>query len=137
MKDMKKSKPTIISIHEEVKGEFEILDHTLIIKLAEDLDHHNALFIREKADKIIMSRNIKYIIFDFLGTDFMDSSGIGIIMGRYKKIIFIGGSVYVTGISKNVDRIFKLSGLYKIVNKYDKVQDALDVINSKNRGKNK
>lgn len=128
MKDMRNKKRTIISIHEDVKGEFELVGQILIIKLTEDLDHHNALHIREHADKLIMNRNIKHIIFDFTGTDFMDSSGIGVIMGRYKKVIFIGGSVFVTGTSKNINRIFKLSGLYKIIEKYAKIEDALDAI---------
>ena len=55
-----------------------------IVKLGEDLDHHNSLHIREQADKIIMNKNIKYIIFDFSGTDFMDSSGIGLLWGVTK-----------------------------------------------------
>ncbi len=133
MKDMRNKNRTIISIHEDVKGEFELIGNNLIIKLGEDLDHHNALHIRKHADKIIMNRNIKHIIFDFSGTDFMDSSGIGVIMGRYKKVIFIGGSVFVTGISKNIDRIFKLSGLYKIINKYGKVEEALNAIDKKGK----
>lgn len=128
MKDMEKKKKTIISIHEGVKGNFEVLDHCLIVKLEEDLDHHNCISVREETDKIIMKKNIKYIIFDFSGTNFMDSSGVGVIMGRYKKVIFIGGSVYATGIGPNIDRIFKLSGLYKIIHKYDTIQDALDFI---------
>ena len=100
----------------------------MIINLGEDLDHHNAIHIRGQADKIIMNRNIKDIIFDFSRTNFMDSSGIGVIMGRYKKVTYIGGNVFVTGISDNVDRIFKLSGLYKVLHKYDTIQDALDVV---------
>lgn len=128
---MKKSKGEIISMRSGVKGEFEIIEDRLIITLGEDLDHHNAVPIREQADKLIMARNIHYVIFDFSGTKFMDSSGIGAIMGRYKKVNSIGGSVFVTGISKNIDRILKLSGLYKIVDKYDTVQSALDTIENK------
>ena len=131
MKYMDKKKDTIISIHEGVKGNFEIIDHCLIVKLEEDLDHHNCINVREEADKIIMRRNIKHIIFDFSATNFMDSSGVGVIMGRYKKVIFIGGSVFATGIGPNIDRIFKLSGLYKIIQKCDTIQDALDLIKEK------
>lgn len=133
MKEIRNKNSTIISIHDDVKGEFEIIGQTLVVKLGEDLDHHNSLHIREQTDKIIMNKNIKYIIFDFSGTDFMDSSGIGVIMGRYKKVIFIGGSVYVTGVSNNVDRIFKLSGLYKIIEKYNKVEEVLELIKSKGK----
>ena len=136
MKETRSKNRTVISIHEDVNGELEIVGQTLIIKLGEDLDHHNCLHIRKQADKIIMNKNIKYIIFDFSGTEFMDSSGIGVIMGRYKKVIFIGGSVFVTSVSNNVDRIFKLSGLYKIIDKYDKVEQALDAIDKKGSKEN-
>ena len=95
--------------------EFERKGRTLIIRMHADLDHHYALQIREKADKLIEQEGIKNIVFDFHGVEFMDSSGIGMIMGRYKKVIFSGGKVGVMGVGKSVDRIFMYSGLYKIV----------------------
>ena len=95
--------------------EFELRGRTLFIRMHADLDHHYALQIREKADRLIEQEGIKNIIFDFTGVEFMDSSGIGMIMGRYKKVIFIGGKVGVMGVGKHVDRIFTYSGLYKIV----------------------
>ena len=45
-------------------------------------------------------------------------------MGRYKKVMFIGGKAAVTNVGKTVDRIFKVSGLYKIIEKYDTIQEA-------------
>jgi stage II sporulation protein AA (anti-sigma F factor antagonist) len=104
---------------------YEISDRCLIVILNEELDHHNAIRIREKADKLIERNHIKHIIFDFSGVDFMDSAGIGVIMGRYKKVIFIGGKIAVSSVNSAVDRIFKLSGLYKIIDKYDSVETAL------------
>ena len=95
--------------------EFELRGNTLMIRIHADLDHHYALQIREKADRLIEQEGIKNIIFDFTRVEFMDSSGIGMIMGRYKKVIFSGGKVGVMGVGKHVDRIFKYSGLYKIV----------------------
>lgn len=120
---------TIMQLREGVKADFEIVNQCLVIKLLEELDHHNAIPIREQSDKLISGRNIKDIIFDFTGSDFMDSSGIGIIMGRYKKIIFTGGKVAVTGVNHSVDRIFRLSGLYKIINKFETIEDALKRFN--------
>ncbi|NLK99147.1 MAG: anti-sigma F factor antagonist [Clostridiales bacterium] len=104
---------------------YEIRQRCLIIRLNDELDHHNAVQIREKADRLIERNNIKHIIFDFSGSGFMDSAGIGVIMGRYKKVIFIGGSIAVASVNSAVDRIFRLSGLYKIINKYDSVETAL------------
>ena len=94
---------------------FEVNGTTMIIHLKEDLDHHNAVYIREMADGYVEKYPIDRIIFDFTGVEFMDSSGIGVVMGRYKKMSYVGGSVYVYGIGKNVDRIFQMSGLYKLV----------------------
>lgn len=105
---------------------YEISQRCLIIRLNEELDHHNAIKIRERADRIIERNHIKHIIFDFTGVDFMDSAGIGVIMGRYKKVIFIGGKIAVASINSAVDRIFRLSGLYKIIDKYDSVEAALN-----------
>ncbi len=108
---------------------FEIDRRCLIIKLNKELDHHNALLIRERADKLIEKNHIKHIIFDFSGASFMDSAGIGVIMGRYKKVIFIGGKAAVANVNSTIDRIFRLSGLYKIIEKYDSVEAALNNMN--------
>lgn len=105
---------------------YEINNQCLIVRLREELDHHNAIQIREKADKLIDRNNIRHIIFDFSGTGFMDSAGIGVVMGRYKKVIFIGGKAAVTNVNSAVDRIFKISGLYKIIERYDSVEAALN-----------
>lgn len=94
---------------------FEVDGNTMVIHLGEDLDHHNAVYIREMADGFVEKYPINRVIFDFSGVEFMDSSGIGVIMGRYKQMSYIGGAVYVYGIGKNVDRIFRMSGLYKLV----------------------
>jgi len=104
---------------------YEVYQRCLIIKLKGELDHHNAVRIREEADKLIDRKNIKHIIFDFTETTFMDSAGIGVIMGRYRKVIFIGGKIAVAGVNMAVDRIFKISGLYKIIDKFDSVEAAL------------
>ncbi|MGB8453021.1 MAG: anti-sigma F factor antagonist [Anaerocolumna sp.] len=129
-KQEKKTKnTTIVQLREGVKADFEIINNCLVIKLLEELDHHNALSIREQSDKLITGKNIKDIVFDFTGSDFMDSSGIGVIMGRYKKIIFTGGKVAVTGVNQSVDRIFRLSGLYKIIHKFETIEDAVKKFN--------
>ncbi len=101
---------------------FEVDGQTMIIHLGEDLDHHNAVYIREMADCFLEKYQIERIVFDFSGVEFMDSSGIGVIMGRYKQMSYVGGSVYVYGIGKNVDRIFQMSGLYKLVKQWKQTE---------------
>ena len=98
--------------------QFEVKEDTLVIHLETDLDHHSAVYIRENADRLIEEHSINRVVFDFNGVEFMDSSGIGVIMGRYKLMSYVGGAVYVYGIGRNVDRIFQMSGLYKLVKQW-------------------
>ncbi|MBE5960057.1 MAG: anti-sigma F factor antagonist [Lachnospiraceae bacterium] len=107
------------------QADFFIKEHTLIIQFNQDVDHHNAIWIREQADHLLEVKNVKNIIFDFTRVTFMDSSGIGIIMGRYKKVIFIGGKIAVCGVSETINRILSLSGLYKIMECYPSLNEAL------------
>ena len=113
------------SLGKEVTS-YEISRRCLIIRLNDELDHHNAVQIKEKADRLIEKNHVKHIVFDFSGSGFMDSAGIGVIMGRYKKVIFIGGKIAVASVNSVVDRIFRLSGLYKIIEKYESVESALN-----------
>lgn len=110
---------------------FQVKNRCLLIQLSKELDHHNTIILREKSDQLIEKGNIKNIIFDFSNSNFMDSSGIGMIMGRYKKVIFTGGKVAVVGVNQSVDRIFQLSGIYKIIEKYNTVQEAMKSLSTK------
>lgn len=110
---------------EECKS--KVIDDFLVIELNEELDHHNAELIRDEIDKQIEIEDKKYVVFDFNNVSFMDSSGIGVIMGRYRKVYYMGGRIYVVGINKILDRIFSMSGLYKIVTKCDSLDDVLHI----------
>lgn len=119
----------VIQKEETHLTEFTVHRQILLIHLREDLDHHNALWIRHEADKRIEQKGIRHIIFDFGGVEFMDSSGIGVIMGRYKKVIFIGGRIAAACVGGAADRILRLSGLYRIMDKYESVADAILAMN--------
>lgn len=105
-------------------AEYEVKGKVLIIRLKADLDHHTALAVRETADTLLARHGVKNILFDFTGVEFMDSSGIGVIMGRYRQVIFQGGRVGVMGVGEAVDRIFAFSGLYKIVERFFSEKEA-------------
>lgn len=109
----------------EGSAEYELFHQCLLIRLNEELDHHSSILIRERTDKMMDRGSVKYVIFDFKGINFMDSSGIGVIMGRYKRIVPMGGTVAVTNVGSSIDRILKLSGLYKIIKKYESNEDAM------------
>ncbi|MGN0316349.1 MAG: anti-sigma factor antagonist [Lachnospira sp.] len=87
----------------------------LVISLNAELDHHLADEMRAVIDEIIDTRGVKNIIFDFTKIGFMDSAGIGLIMGRFKKIRDIG-KITVVGANESIQRILLISGLHKIVN---------------------
>lgn len=98
---------------------FQIKGTDLIISVPAELDHHNAEMIRKNSDQMIQNRNIRRIIFDFQKTIFMDSSGIGMIMGRYKNMRFMGGTVIAVRVSERIRRILTLSGVYKVIDIYE------------------
>ena len=83
--------------------------------MPKELDHHKAVRIREMADRYIEGQHIEFVVFDFADTHFMDSSGIGVIMGRYKKIRTLGGRVLAVHVNERMRRVFRLSGLHKII----------------------
>ena len=98
---------------------------TLILHISEELDHHMAMQVSKTVDTQIEKGNLKTLIFNFTGMTFMDSSGIGMVMGRYKKMNYIGGKTYVAGVHEAVDRIFAMSGLYRIIPKYEERMQTL------------
>ena len=108
----------------EKEAEYLIKDNTLIVRLSGDLDHHNAEIIRKKIDNLLDNNRLKNIIMDFINVGFMDSSGIGVIMGRYKRVAYQKGKIAVVGINKVVDRIFTMAALYRITEKYDDIEGA-------------
>jgi len=102
---------------------YMITEDRMIISLKADLDHHLADEMREVIDKIIDERGVRNIIFDFSKISFMDSAGIGLIMGRYKKIRGVG-RIAVVGVNPSIERILQISGLHKIVKEYPDVTQA-------------
>ena len=105
---------------------FSNVDGFLIIELIGELDHHSAAEVRVKIDDRIDRDNIKKVILNFRNVTFMDSSGIGVVIGRYRKLKNKAGHISVVEINKRVDKVFALSGLYKIIKPYKNVQEAME-----------
>lgn len=93
----------------------EVKGTTLTIKIPEELDHCTAEAIRLEADRFLIRSQIRQIIFDFSRTGFMDSSGIGMIMGRYRNMRLLGGTVKAIHVGGQVGRILQLSGIHKVI----------------------
>lgn len=87
---------------------------TLNVFLIGEIDHHSARDMRECIDTSVEMIKPKRLVLDFGGVSFMDSSGVGLVMGRYKLINFFGGSVTMRNTSPRIERILRMSGIEKI-----------------------
>lgn len=101
---------------------------TVIVKINEEIDHHVCEKIKNKIDLAIEFRKAKYLIFDFGGVGFMDSSGIGLIMGRYKAIAKNGGQATIVNLKPAVRRILQMSGVFRILREEDSIESVLQKI---------
>ena len=95
--------------------EYERQRQTLIVRLEDELDHRAAQQLRGELDRILQDGSIRRLVLDLKKLSFMDSSGVGFIIGRYKLMARRGGSVAVINADGRMDRIFRLSGLYELV----------------------
>lgn len=98
-----------------MEEQFSIIENYLMVKLPKEIDHHETVSISKRADQYIVKGSVKNIVFDFEETKFMDSSGIGLIMGRYKKITCFGGKVFAIHTDKQIKKILSLSGMCQFV----------------------
>ncbi len=119
------------------KADFEQRGINLIIRVNTDLDHHSEKGIRNEADRWLDSGYIRNVIFDFGGTDFMDSSGIGVLAGRYRKTGYLGGRLAVTGTNASIMRILKMSGMMRVIESFDSVEEACESFNKQKMGRKK
>lgn len=94
----------------------------LYVKVTGELDHHSATSIKDQTDAKVISEGISRLIFDFSKLVFMDSSGIGVIIGRYKLMQSLGGQVYIISGNKNVDKLLSLSGICDIIKVCDSAE---------------
>lgn len=92
-----------------------IEDKTLIFEITEELDHHTSEKIRKRADYEIQRFMPKKVIFDFKKVGFMDSAGIGLIIGRYKQTDVYGGKLELINVNEKLKKIFEMSGILKII----------------------
>lgn len=94
---------------------YEKKNEILTVRLTGELDHNVAAGIRAELDELILDPRIQRLVFDLKELDFMDSSGIGLIIGRYKMMARRGGTVAVSCSRGRVDQIFAMAGLYQLI----------------------
>ncbi len=88
--------------------------HSLTAHLRRDVDHHTAKFMREEIDMRMFESRPAVLVIDLSEVEFMDSSGLGLILGRVEKATAIGAEVLVTGASPRLMRLIRLSGIEKV-----------------------
>ena len=98
-----------MSVEIEVKGE------TVIARLIGELDHHSAATIREQIDNSAELNMPSLLVLDFEKISFMDSSGIGLVLGRYRNLSKRGAKVKVTGVSPQIFKVMQLSGIERLM----------------------
>lgn len=90
-------------------------ENVLIVKIPEEVDHYFSDEIREIIDRRLQTEDIGVLEFDFTETEFMDSSGIGLLMGRYQIMKALRGRVVITHAGDRIRKILMLSGIHKII----------------------
>jgi stage II sporulation protein AA (anti-sigma F factor antagonist) len=105
--------------------ELEVKQKVLCIRLSGELDHHTADELRRKAVNSIERHDIRHIVLNLEHVSFMDSSGLGVILGRYKQIKQVNGEMVVCAISPPIQRLFDMSGLFKIIRLEPTEENAL------------
>ncbi|GGA22682.1 anti-sigma F factor antagonist [Paenibacillus physcomitrellae] len=109
----------------KVNVELETRRDTLIVRLSGELDHHAADGVRLQLDEEIARGRCRHLVLSLESLQFMDSSGLGVILGRYKLIKQKGGQMAVCHVNTPVYRLFEMSGLFKIMPIYATEEEAL------------
>jgi len=94
---------------------FRVSDEILIACVKGDVDHHSALPIRKTIDESMKAFGCRDLVLDFEGVDFMDSSGIGVALGRYKKLRKTGGRIRISGCSEYIGKLLDMAGVFSII----------------------
>ena len=97
--------------------EFEYIkeDKLLIVKIIAEIDHHTTEKLRRKIDNEITRYMPRKVIFDFSNVAFMDSSGIGMVLGRYKLTKMLNGDFEIINVNSRMRKIFDMSGVARII----------------------
>lgn len=96
-------------------AEYNENERKLTINFEGEIDHHSCLEISMKTDDVIRKYLPQKVVFDFQDVSFMDSSGIGMLLGRYKRLLRFGGEAEMKNLNSDMKRIFTMSGIFKII----------------------
>lgn len=107
--------------------------NALIVYLSGEVDQYAAAALKERIDIEIENSTARNLIFELSDVSLMDSSGIGLIVGRYKIINSLGGKVLICGGSKTIKKMIELSGIGRIIKMFDNLEMAEKSLKSSNK----
>ena len=100
-------------------------DKVLTLKITEEIDEHTTEKMRRKIDNEITRFLPRKVIFNFSNVTFMDSTGIGMLLGRYKVVRMLGGTIEIININRQVKKLFEMSGILKIIPVTDNLEENI------------
>lgn len=98
----------------------------LVVRMVGELDHHTAEKVRGEIDQKLASGQYVHLVLNLAELSFMDSSGLGVILGRYKKVSQLGGKMMLCAVHPSIYRLLELSGMFKILSLYKDEQAAIE-----------
>lgn len=109
-----------------VKSRFE--RGVLIISLQGELDHHGVEQIRDEIESQLEQGQYQGLVMSFRSIDFMDSSGLGLILGRFRSVSQHGGKMVLCEVNASLRRLFEMSGLLKVLAVYETEDTAISAV---------
>lgn len=106
--------------------DLEMIRNVLCVRLSGELDDHTADYVRERVSRTIDRNHVKYLVLNFEHVSFMDSSGIGVVLGRYKQIKQRNGKMIICAVPPAIKRLFSMSGILKLVDIMESEEEALE-----------
>ncbi len=104
---------------------YEMRGSILVAELYGEMDHHASEKIRKELDDMMELYGVRHLVFDFERVKFMDSAGIGIVLGRYRKLQKEGGSVLITQCSQKIRTILHMAGVFSVIPYMDTREEAV------------
>ena len=104
--------------------EKKIRDQCLLIRVRGELDHHWSAVLRQNIDRSLEEHGAKNLLLNLEGLSFMDSSGIGVLLGRYRRLAAQGGRMALCRVSPAVFKVLEISGIPKIIPFYQSEAEA-------------
>ena len=109
----------------------ELHGDCLLVRIRGELDHHWSGRLRQSVDRALEERSANNLVLNLEGLSFMDSSGVGVLLGRYRRIAERHGRMAVCGVPPAVEKVLQISGVPRVIPFYKNEAEALRQISGK------